>query len=137
MNHTGHELYKCARVTGHTNKFVFQWFNSCYRSFLFHLCIILYFLFAILNFYVVHVLCCICKFYLLAIHIWFSQCKTSECLVSFKFLSLSWMDHFITKSCYYQTKIFAGLVICVLATSLFSFSRAVNSFFLTYLFFIA
>ena len=25
MNHTGHELiYKCARVNGHTNKFVFN-----------------------------------------------------------------------------------------------------------------
>ena len=62
-------------------------------------------------------------------NVWF-QCKTSECLVSFKFLSrFEWVvfsDHFITKSCYYQAKIFAGLVICVLATSLFSFERAVN-----------
>ena len=44
------------------------------------------------------------------------QCKTSECLVSFKFLSMSCMvvfsDHFITKSCYFETKIFAGLLIC-------------------------
>ena len=37
---------------------------------------------------------------------------------------LAWVvciDHFITKSCYYQTKIFAGLLICVLATSLLVF----------------
>ena len=37
---------------------------------------------------------------------------------------LAWVvfsDHFITKSCYYQTKIFAGLLICVLATSLLFF----------------
>ena len=37
-------------------------------------------------------------------------------------------DNFLTKRCYYQTEIFAGLVICVLVTSLFSFSRAVNFF---------
>ena len=64
--------------------------------------------------------------------------KTSDCLLSFKFLlvnSLSCMawvvfsNHFITKSFYYQTKLFAGLVICVLAASLFSFSRAVNIIF--------
>ena len=37
---------------------------------------------------------------------------------------LAWVvfsDHFITKSCHYQTKIFAGLLICVLATSLLVF----------------
>ena len=37
---------------------------------------------------------------------------------------LAWIvfsDHFITKSCYYQTKIFAGLVTCALATSLLGF----------------
>ena len=71
LNHTGHEVYKCARVAGHTNKFVFQWFNSCYTSFLFHLCIILYnFLVCILYTFefvcYIHVLCCICKIYLLA-----------------------------------------------------------------------
>ena len=32
-------------------------------------------------------------------------------------------DHFMTKSCYYQTKIFAGLRICVLATSLLVFCQ--------------
>ena len=42
LNHTGHEVYKCARVASHTKKFVFQWFNRCYRAFVFHLCIILY-----------------------------------------------------------------------------------------------
>ena len=66
---TGHELFKCARVTSHTTKFVFQWFNSCDKSFLFKqfvhnsvflVCNIL------LNLYVAHVLCCICKFHLLA-----------------------------------------------------------------------
>ena len=30
------------RVAGHTKKFVFQWFNSFYRPFVFRLCIILY-----------------------------------------------------------------------------------------------
>ena len=57
LNHTGHEVYKCARVAGHTKKFVFQWFNSCYRPFVFHLCIILYnFLVCnvLLNLYVLH-----------------------------------------------------------------------------------
>ena len=53
-------------------------------------------------------------------NLWF-QCKTYECLVSFKFLSMSCMGSFQwpfhSKSCYYQTKIFAGLLICVLATS--------------------
>ena len=50
-------------------------------------------------------------------------------LVNVKFLlsslvCLAWVvfsDHFITESCYYQTKIFAGLLICVLATSLLVF----------------
>ena len=40
--HTGHEVCKWARVAGHSKNFVFQWFNSCDRSFVFHLCIILY-----------------------------------------------------------------------------------------------
>ena len=34
-------------------RFVFQWFNSCYRSFLFHLCIILY-NFLVCNLYVIY-----------------------------------------------------------------------------------
>ena len=42
LHHTGHEVYKCARVAGDTKKFGFQWFNSCYRPFVFHLCKILY-----------------------------------------------------------------------------------------------
>ena len=42
LNHSGHEVYKCARVAGHTEKFVFQCFNSCYGPFVFDLCIILY-----------------------------------------------------------------------------------------------
>ena len=132
--HTGHEVQKCAKVPGHTKKFVFQWFNSCYRPFVFHFCIILY------NFLVCNILLNL-YVYVISVryiysNVWF-QCKTSECLVSFKFLSMSCMgstsDHFITKSCYYQTKIFAGLLICVLV----SFSRAVNYIFFTYLFFIA
>ena len=53
----------------------------------------------------------------------------NERLVNVYFLlsslvGLAWVvssDHFITKSCYYQTKIFAGLLICVLATSLLVF----------------
>ena len=68
LNHTGHEVYKCDRVPGHNNKFVFQWFDSCYRPFVFHLCIVLYTFLVCnilsLNFYVIiNVLCCysICK----------------------------------------------------------------------------
>ena len=57
-------------------------------------------------------------------NVWF-QCKTSECLVSLSSLvCIAWVvfsDHFMTQSCYYETKIFAGLLICVLATSLFVF----------------
>ena len=59
---------------------------------------------------------------------------------NFPSVCLAWVvfsDHFITKSSYYQTKTLAGLVICVLVTSLFSFSRVVNFIFFTYLFFIA
>ena len=67
-------------------------------------------------------------------NVWF-QCKTCECLVSFKFLTicLAWVvfsDHFITKRCYRQTKIFAGLLICVLATSLLVFQGQCIIFFL-------
>ena len=128
LNHTGHEVYKCARVAGHTNKFVFQWFNSCYRSFLFHLCIILYnFLVCILYTFefvcYIHVLCCICKMYLLAMFGFNVRLVNAQFLLSF-LVCLAWVvfiDHFITKSCYYQTKIFAGLLICVLATSLLVF----------------
>ena len=57
LNHTGHEVYKCARVTGHTKKFVFQWFEFvCY----------------------INVICCICKIYIIDIYgnVWF-QCKIS------------------------------------------------------------
>ena len=80
---------------------------------------------------------CICRFNLLGI-----LCLVSmqECLVNVKFLLSSlvcfaWVvfrDHFITKSCYYQAQIYAWLVICVLATSLFSFLMAVNFFSHTY-----
>ena len=77
------------------------------------------------------------------IYIYIAMSGFNERLVNVYFLlsslvCLAWVvssDHFITKSCYYQTKIFAGLLICVLATSV-SFSRAVNYFF-SYLFFIA
>ena len=105
LNHTGHEVYKCARVAGHTKKFVFQWFEFvCY----------------------INVICCICKIYIIDMYgnVWF-QCKSSECLVSLSSLvCLAWVvfsDLFIATSCYYQTKIFAGLLICVLATSLLFF----------------
>ena len=68
LNHNGHEVYKCARVGGHTEKFVFPWFNSCYRPFIFHLCIILY-NFLVCNILLeivcyIDVLCCICKIYI-------------------------------------------------------------------------
>ena len=68
LNHNGHEVYKCARVGGHTEKFVFPWFNSCYRPFIFHLCIILY-NFLVCNILLeivcyINVLCCICKIYI-------------------------------------------------------------------------
>ena len=59
-------------------------------------------------------------------NVWF-QCKTGECLVSLKGLvCLAWVvfsDHFITKSYYYQTKMFAGLLICVFVTSLLVFQE--------------
>ena len=91
LNHTGHEVYKCARVAGHTKKFVFQWFNSCYRPFVFHLCIILY------NFLVCNILLNLCvvsvRYMFRYSNVWF-QCKTCECLVSFKFLSMSCMGSF-------------------------------------------
>ena len=68
LNHNGHEVYKCARVGGHTEKFVFPWFNSCYRPFIFHLCIILY-NFLVCNILLeivcyIDVLYCICKIYI-------------------------------------------------------------------------
>ena len=33
LNNTGHKVYKRARIAGHTEKFAFQWFNSCYTPF--------------------------------------------------------------------------------------------------------
>ena len=62
------KVYKCARVGGHTEKFVFPWFNSCYRPFIFHLWIILY-NFLVCNILLeivcyIDVLCCICKIYI-------------------------------------------------------------------------
>ena len=131
MNYTGHELCKCAEVTGHTNNFVFQWFNSCHRSFLFHLCICCLQGNILLNLNVVLVLCCICKFYLLAMS-GFNAMLVNVWFLLSALVCLGWVvfnDHFITKSCYYQTKICSGLVICVLAISLFTFSRAENFFF--------
>ena len=59
-------------------KFVFQWFTSCYRPFVFHLCIILYnFLICniLLNLYVVSMFYVVCKIYIYN-NVWF-QCKTS------------------------------------------------------------
>ena len=31
LNHTGRQVYKFARVAGHTNKFVFEWFTAILR----------------------------------------------------------------------------------------------------------
>ena len=137
MNYTGHELCKCAEVTGHTNNFVFQWFNSCHRSFLFHLCICCLQCNILLNLNVVLVLCCICKFYLLAMS-GFNAMLVNVWFLLSSLVCLGWVvfnDHFITKSCYYQTKICSGLVICVLAISLFTFSRAENFFFFSHTYF--
>ena len=88
LNHTGHEVYKCARVAGHTNKFVFQWFNSYYRLFLLHLCIILYnvlvcilYTFEFVSY--IHVLCCTCKMYLLAMFCFNVRLVNAQFLLSF------------------------------------------------------
>ena len=144
LNHDGYEVYKCARVAGHTQKFVYQCFNSCYRAFVFHLCIILYnFLVCniLLNLYVISwtVLCCICKIYIYS-NIWF-QCKTIECLVSFKFLSMSCMGSFQWPF-HHKKLLLSNKNICwatyVCSCDLFvSFSRAVNYIYFTYLFFVA
>ena len=69
LNHTGHEVYKCARVAGHTKKFVF---NGLIFEFVCY----------------INVLCCIAYS-----NVCF-QCKTCECLVSFKFLSMSCVGSF-------------------------------------------
>ena len=66
--------------------------------------------------------------------VWF-QCKTSECLVSFKFLSMSYMGSFHWPFHYIKllsNKIFAGLLICVLATSLLVFWQWILFFSHTY-----
>ena len=85
--------------------------------------------------YVVHVLCCICKFHLIAMSGFNATLGNVKFLLN-PLVCLTWLvfsNHCITKSCYYETKIFAGLVICVLVTSSFSFSRAVNFIFLNIL----
>ena len=130
LNHTGHEVYKCARVACHTKKFGFQWFNSFYRPFVFHLYKILY-NFLVCNIYTqfefvcyINALCCIFMIYIY-IYIAMSGFKR---LVNVQFLlsslvCLAWVvfsDHSITKSCYHQTKIFAGLLICVLFSHTYS-----------------
>ena len=130
---TGHELYKCATGYWSHQQVCFSISISFVHNYSFLVCNIL------LKLYVAHVLCCICKFHLLAMS------GFNVRLVNVQFLSSSlvcfaWVvfsDYFITKSCYYQAKIFAGLVICVLATPLFSFSRAVNFILFTYSFLIA
>ena len=82
----------------------FSGFNLClYRSLVFHLCIILYFicisLVILYNFIVCNILMNLyVMFYVVSVryiysNVWF-QCKTSECLVSFKFLSMSCMGSF-------------------------------------------
>ena len=84
----------------------------------------------ILNLYVsyINILCCICKIYIYS-NVWF-QCKTSECLVSFKFLSMSCMGSFQWPF-HYKKLLLSNKNICW-ATYLcscdpfVSFSRAVN-----------
>ena len=73
-------------------------------------------------------------------NVWF-QCKTSECLVSFKFLSMSCMGSFQWPF-HYKKLLLSNKNICwatyLCSCDLFvSFSRAVNYIFFTYLFFIA
>ena len=72
--------------------------------------------------------------------VWF-QCKTSECLDSFKFLSMSCMGSFQWPF-HYKKLLLSNKNICwatyLCSCDLFvSFSRAVNYIFFTYLFFIA
>ena len=123
-------LLHLACHTGHTKKFVFQWFNSCYRPFVFHLCIILY------NFLSIYIYIYI---YIYS-NVWF-QCKTCECLVSFKFLSMSCMGSFQWP--FHYKKLFSSNKNICWATYLcscnlfVSFSRVMNYIFFTYLFFIA
>ena len=143
LNHTVHEVYKCARVAGHTKKFVFQWFSSCYRPFVFHLCKLL-FNFSCLQYTqfefvcYINVLCCICKIYLYS-NVWF-QCKTSECLVSFKFLSMSCMGIFsvtisLQKAVIIKQKYLLGYLFGFF-WPLCYFFKGSELYFFTYLFFI-
>ena len=81
---------------GHSKKFVFQWFNSCYRPFVFHMCLIRYNFLAyniLLNLYLYKIM-----FYVASVRYIYSMCgfnvTTSECLVSFKFLCMSCMGSF-------------------------------------------
>ena len=143
LNHTGHEVFKYAKVAGHTKKFVFQWFSSCYRPFVFHLCKLL-FNFSCLQYTqfefvcYINVLCCICKIYIYS-NVWFQT--TSECFVSFKFLSMSCMGSFQWPF-HYKKLLLSNKNICW-ATYLCScdlfviFSRAGSYIFFTYLFLIA
>ena len=66
------------------------------------------------------------------------KCKTSKCLVSFKFLKMSCMgsgDHFITKLL--SNKNICWATYLCSCDVFVSFSRPVNYIFFTYLFFIA
>ena len=82
----------------------------------------------------------ICNVRYIYSNVWF-QCKTSECLVSFKFLSMSCMGSFQWPF-HYKKLLLSNKNICwatyLCSCDLFvSFSRAVNYIFFTYLFFIA
>ena len=119
FNHTGHEVYKCARVAGHTKKFVTGHLYFICAQF----CII--FVFAIYFW--------ICNVRYIYSNVWF-QCKTSECLVSFKFLSMSCMGSFqwpfhYKKLLLSNKNIYWATYLC--SCDLFvSFSRVVNYIFL-------
>ena len=115
--------------------FVFQWFNSCYRSFLFHLCIILYnFLVCILYTFefvcYIHVLCCICKIHLLAM----SGFNVTLVNVQFLLSSLvcrAWIvfsDHLITKMLLLSNKNICWASYLCSCDLPVGFSRAVNFF---------
>ena len=118
FNHTGHEVYKCARVAGHTKKFVTGHLYFICAQF----CII--FVFAIYFW--------ICDVRYIYSNVWF-QCKTSECLVLFKFLSMSCMGSFQWPF-HYKKLLLSNKNICwatyLCSCDLFvSFSRAVNYIF--------
>ena len=125
FNHTGHEVYKCAGVAGHTKILCFNGLIAVTGHLYFicaQFCII--FVFAIYFW--------ICDVRYIYSNVWF-QCKTSECLVSFKFLSMSCMGSFQWPF-HYKKLLLSNKNICwatyLCSCDLFvSFSRAVNYIF--------